>query len=521
MKFFFLLSIFFPAFVFGKEPHIVLILCDDLGYSDLGCYGGEIQTPNIDALAEMGVRYTQFMNTSRCCPSRAALLSGNYPHDVNMGWMTAVDEHRDGYRGELSPAYPTLAEILRGANYATAMSGKWHLTLDRQIVEPSNGSWPTERGFEKFFGCLAGGGSYRRHGGYVDGAEFIPKESLPSSFYYTDAITNHAVKFIEDHDPSQPLFLYLAHYAPHRPLDAPKNRTEIYFDRYEPGYDVLRQERFQRLKTLGLIEQDATLGAMGLSISESLPTGEPLPAWEDLSKTEQGVWIKEMSTYAAMIEIMDDGIGAVVNALENRGMREHTLFIFLSDNGSTFEGGRISTLAANLSNTPYRGYKQLTDLGGVASPLILSGYGIPSVGGLNRERTHIIDLLPTCLNAAGVAYPVTFRQKAINPPSGISLLGRSGDKSFENRILYWEHQTSRAVSKGVWRLVSYREDFPWRLYNLFDDPFCYNDISSTHPEVVDELASEWLNWANDGNVLPLEPLRWKERIEKYEEIGAN
>ena len=214
----------------NSTPNVLFIMVDDLR-PELNVYGKDfIKSPNIDALAEMGVRYTQFMNTSRCCPSRAALLSGNYPHHVNMGWMTAVDEHRDGYRGELTAAYPTLAEILSGANYATAMSGKWHLTLDLRIEEPPNGSWPTERGFDQFFGCLAGGGSYRRHGRYVDGTEFIPKESLPSGFYYTDAITTRAVKFIEDHEPSQPLFLYLAHYAPHRPLDAPKNRTEIYFE---------------------------------------------------------------------------------------------------------------------------------------------------------------------------------------------------------------------------------------------------------------------------------------------------
>ena len=234
----------------STPPNIVLILCDDMGFSDLGCYGSEIQTPNIDRLAENGVRFSLFKNTGRSCPSRAALLTGHYQHEAGMGWMTAVDEHRPGYRGQITKNIPTIAEVMKANGYSTYMSGKWHVTVDGAFDTP-NGSYPAQRGFDKYYGCLSGGGSYYKPTPVYSNLTRI--KEFPDDYYYTTAITDSAVSFVKQHPTDKPMFMYVAHYAPHLPLQAPADRVEKCRDRYKVGYDMLRKQRFDRLKELKFI----------------------------------------------------------------------------------------------------------------------------------------------------------------------------------------------------------------------------------------------------------------------------
>ncbi len=505
----------------ADPPNIVLIMADDLGFSDLGCYGGEIDTPNLNALAANGLRYTEFRNTSRCCPSRASLMTGKFQHAVDMGWMTAVDEHRIGYRGQLSDDHPTVAELLNTGGYQTRMSGKWHLTVDTNFqgdpTEPPNGSWPTQRGFEEYYGGLSGGGGYYRPESLARNLQRIPKESLPDDYYYTHAITENAVQFVQRSDPDRPLFLYVAYYAPHRPLEAPAERVARCRARYQVGYDVLRAERFERQKKLGIFPADAAQGKPG----QELPNDSP--AWTELTDKQRSEWVTEMATYAAMVEIMDDGIGEIVAALKERGQFKNTLILFLSDNGATYEGGLISQLAADLSNSPYRNYKQFTHLGGVSSPLIIhwpAQISGDDAGVLLRDACHINDLLPTCLAAAELNYPPEFHGKAVSSPDGSSLLATFTGEAMPQRTFYWEHQSSRAIQQGGWRLVSLRESSPWELYNLANDPFEQDDLSKTEPDRVNELSTQWQEWAKSNKVLPLETLPWTKRINHYKSLHA-
>ncbi len=496
-----------------KRPNVVLIMCDDLGFSDLGAYGGEIRTPRIDQLADEGIRFTHFTNTSRCCPSRAALLTGRDQHSVGMGWMTAADEHRPGYRGQITDEVPTIAEIFKQNGYGTYMSGKWHVTVDgnyMDIEKPEpNGSWPTQRGFDEYYGGLSGGGGYYKPKSLMRNETRVT--DLPEDYYYTTAITEYALKFIQMHDSQKPLFMYLAHYAPHRPMQAPEERIATYRDLYAVGYDVLRQARYEKLKKIGILQTDAAL-----PLHEADYDGNR-PAWESLSPEQQQDWIEEMSTYAAMVEIMDDGIGEVVDALKAKGMYDNTLILFLSDNGATFEGGISSKLASSLSNTPYRMFKQYTHFGGIHSPLIIhypKRFGAES-GTLRREWSHIKDLLSTCIDIAGIDYPDTFKGKKISSPDGTSLVPVLEGQALPDRALYYEHQTASAIISDGWKLVRLHESSPWELYHLNEDPFEQNNLAQTHPEVAQRLENNWIRWAEKNHVYPLEPLPWRERVKFY------
>lgn len=502
----------------ASPPNIVLIMADDMGFSDLGCYGSEIETPHLDALAEGGLRYTHFYNTSRCCPSRASLMTGKYQHHVEMGWMTAVDEHRPGYRGQLSADHPTIAELLKSAGYQTRMTGKWHLTVNTNFVNPQgppNGSWPTQRGFDEFYGGLSGGGNYYRPTSLAHNLTLIPPETLPEDYYYTDAITEHAVDFIEGSDSSKPLFMYVAYYAPHRPLQAPADRVAKCMSRYEVGCDELRKRRFARQKELGIFDPSAELGQPGMKLPNTSP------AWEELPERKQQQWIKDTATYAAMIEIMDDGVGEIVAALQEKGQFDNTLIIFLSDNGGTSEGPPNTNLRGDVSNTPYRNYKKYTHLGGVASPLIVHWpAGIEERGNFRRDDAHINDLLPTCIEVADVEYPGSFNGKPVSSPHGISLAGSFAGATLPARPLFWEHDSSRAVQHDSWRLVSLHKKEPWELYNLSADPFEQHDLVKLEPERAASLQAMWDEWAEANNVLPLETMPWNNRINYYREQTA-
>ena len=499
-------------------PNIVIIMADDLGFSDLGCYGSEIETPHLDELAAGGIRYLGFYNTARCCPSRASLMTGKYAHRVQMGWMTAVDEHRPGYRGQLSFDHPTIAELLWDSGYRTCMSGKWHLTVDENHRNPKaipNGSWPTQRGFVEFFGGLTGGGNYFRPTSLARNLKRIPKESLPEGYYYTNEITKHAVQFIRDAPKDKPLFLYVAHYAPHRPLQAPAPRIARCRARYQVGCDEIRKRRFAKQQQLGLFEAELTLSEPGLRLPNQSPS------WEELGKNRQEKWIEEMATYAAMVEIMDDGVGEIVFALETKGILENTLILFLSDNGATKEGGLLARLRGDVCNTPYRNYKQYTHLGGVASPLIAYWPNcILDAGAIQQTRAHIIDILPTCLDVIDKDYPQEFNSQPIQGPDGVSLAGTFEGLEPADRALFWEHQSSRAVMKENWRLVSLSSDDPWELYDVSSDPFEQVDLSEANESLTLQLSKLWLDWADSTDVLPLENRPWNRRIRHYRKLAA-
>jgi arylsulfatase A-like enzyme len=503
----------------AERPNVVLIMCDDLGFSDLGSYGGEIRTPRLDELAEGGIRFTHFTNTGRCCPSRAALLTGRDQHAVEMGWMTAVDEHRPGYRGQLTDAVPTIAEIFKQNGYGTYMSGKWHVTVDgnfMRVNQPKpNGSWPTDRGFDEYFGGLSGGGGYYEPKSLMRNETHITE--MPEGFYYTTAITQHALEFIGMHDQEKPFFLYLAHYAPHRPMQAPEDRIATYRERYAVGYDVLRQARYDRLLESGIVKSDAPLPMHEIDYE-----GER-PAWESLSPEKKEAWIENMSTYAAMVEIMDDGIGEVVDALKAKGMYDNTLILFLSDNGATHEGGEASKLAASLSNTPYRMFKQYTHFGGIHSPLIIhypKKFG-QEAGTLRRDWSHIKDLLSTCIDIAGLDYPESFNGKEIDPPDGISLVPALKGQALPDRALFYEHQTASAIIEDGWKLVRLSKNHPWELYDLKADLFEQTDLAEKRPEKVEQLKSQWTRWAEANNVFPLEDLPWRKRINHYKALNPD
>lgn len=495
-----------------NSPNIVLIMCDDMGFSDLGCYGSEIKTPNIDKLAQEGVRFSQFKNTGRSCPSRAALLTGRYQHQAGMGWMAEVDEHRPGYRGQIDKEYPTIAEIMKAGGYSTYMSGKWHVTTTGGYDSP-NGSYPVQRGFDRYYGCLHGGGSYYKPSPVYNDLEKV--NNLPDDYYYTNAITDSAVCFVNRHNTENPMFLYVAHYAPHLPLQAPEKYVEKCIERYKVGYDVLRRQRFEKQKKLGIVPSDMELPVFNKEF------GGKRPAWEELSAEQQEKWVKDMATYAAMIEIMDEGIGKLVDAIKKKGMYENTVFIFLSDNGATDEGGYIGQLMSDLSNTPYRSYKKWVFQGGTSTPFILT-YGDSRKnkmkGKVCDQPAHIIDVIPTCMALGNVSYPEKFSH---NDFEGRNLLPASEGKAIEKRTLYFEHQSSCAIIDGSWKLVRANRDVQWELIDLKTDPFETTDLSAKYPEKVEELESKWIEWANTHKVFPLEDKPWTERINFYKEKNAD
>lgn len=489
-----------------KQPNIVLIMCDDMGFSDLGCYGSEIHTPNIDSLAMNGIRFSQFKNTGRSCPSRAALLTGRYQHEVGMGWMTAVDEHRPGYRGQISSEYPTVAEVMKENGYHTYMAGKWHVTVDGAFDAP-NGSFPVQRGFERYYGCLSGGGSYYKPKPLYDNMTKV--NELPVDYYYTTAISDSAVSFVRQHPSDEPMFLYVAHYAPHLPLHAPAERVEQCMERYKVGYDELRRLRFEKQKKLGLIPEGMELPVHHREF------GGKRPAWNELTEKQRQQWVKDMATYAAMIEIVDEGIGRLVEEIRRKGMLENTVFLFLSDNGATLEGGYLGKLMADLSNTPYRSYKQWCYQGGISTPFIMScgdDVGIDSKGTLCRQPAHIIDILPTCMDLAHARYPRRFSHSDL---PGESLLRFINEEKCQKRILYFEHQSSCAVISGQWKLVRNNRNEPWELIDLEADPFEMNDVSLQYPKRVAKLEKLWNKWAEKHHVFPLENKPWGERIDYY------
>lgn len=507
------------------RPNLLYIIADDLGYSDLGCFGGEIDTPVLDALAAGGVRLTQFYNTGRCCPSRASILSGQYPHRVGLGHMTTNDLGQPGYRGVISDQAQIIPQVLASAGYRSFMSGKWHLGTED----------PTQRGFEEFYGTLV---SAKR---FFDPDHLI---RLPASkqtrrypegkFYATDAVTDHAIDFLDQarQTPDQPWFLYLAYNAPHFPLHAPKDEIEKYADRYHGGWDKLRDERLVRMKRLGIVPADTQLSRRSQWRNYGETKVGVNPAWSSLPKDRRADLARRMAIYAAMIDRLDQQIGRVVEHLKAAGELESTLIVFTSDNGACFEwdpygfdivssnqnilhrGAMIDDMGspgtfhsvgsgwANASNTPWRLYKHFNHEGGIASPGIVhwpSGLQVPP-GTIIHNPMHVIDLLPTAVAVAGADYDGRL------PLPGVDMIRQikdavAGDAAPE-RTLYFEHQGNRAVRRGNWKLVAL-DDQPWELYDFTVDRTEMNDLAGRHPEIVRELEDAWERWGAENQVTPL------------------
>ncbi len=500
----------------NTRPNIVVILVDDMGYSDIGCYGAEIHTPNLDKLASSGLRFTQFHNTARCCPTRAALLTGLYPHQAGVGHMT--EEHRDaagkvlpGYSGRLNDHCITIAQALKPAGYFTAMTGKWH-------VGQNHGITPWDRGFDRTLTSAAGGFYFPdapRAELFLNGKNLgRTNDPLPKQWYSTDLWTEYGLKFIDEaRRAHKPFFLYVAHNAPHFPLQAPPEDIAGWRGKFKAGWDSLRQGRYQRQVEMGLIDK-----AWPLS-----PRLAGVPAWSSLTPEQQDRYDHIMAIYAAVVEHMDKAVGALVQGLRQRGELDNTLILFMSDNGGNAESGVPGRLEgdnpgdahstvfvgqcwATLNNTPFVRYKHYTDEGGIATPLIAHWPGgIPASrnGKLEPQPGHVIDLMPTCLDVAGATYPKEFNSKPLTPLEGVSLRPAFAGKPLQRRQpLFWEHEGNRAVFDGEWKLVALANE-PWRLYNTQTDRTEQNDLATAQPERVKALTARWDEYAARANVLPL------------------
>jgi len=526
----------------ADRPDIVLIMADDMGYSDIGCYGGEIATPVLDRLAEGGVRFTQFYNGARCCPTRASLLTGLYAHQAGMGCMEP-DWGLPGYRGRLNRKCVTLAEALRPAGYSTYMAGKWHVTNLKRYEEASYQTWPTGRGFDRFYGTIAGAGSFFTPNTLTEGTTEI-KPPQDGSFYYTDEISQRTVQFIEEHDrttPDRPLFAYVAYTAPHWPLHALKEDIEKYDGRYDAGWDKLREERYARMVELGVIDRSLKMppASPGHLPWETIDQAE-LPDWvskgaekheqfSDLQSKIKRIMADKMEVYAAMVDRMDQGIGRIVAALEKTGRLDNALILFLADNGGCAEygsfgfgwhrGGELGTDSswasygapwAQASNTPFRYYKHYIHEGGIATPLIVHWPAKIGDGGkFCRQIGHIIDIMPTMLEAAGGVYPTEHAGEQIPPMEGRSLMPLLEGKSRADVPIFWEHHGNRGVRLGRWKFVAAGELSTWELYDMQADRTETVNLADAQPKRVKELESLWTAWAERALVLPMNPNKKK------------
>jgi arylsulfatase len=506
-----------------KKPNIVLILADDMGFSDIGCYGGEIETPNLDHLAAGGLRFTQFYNAARCCPTRASLLTGLYPHQVDVGHMVYRDSG-PGYRGRLNRNCLTLAEVLKTAGYHTMMAGKWH-------VGHQKGVYPSDRGFERFYGIHIHVDSYfkvlKGCPVFLNGKQFIAPTADPPNtlhpdqeWYTTNVFTDYALRFLDEAATiGKPFFLYVAYNSPHWPLEAPGQDIEKYRGRYKEGWDAVRKQRVARLRQEGILKE-------GWRLSES-----DAPQWDFLSEDDRANLDFRRAIYAAQIDNMDQNIGRLVGWLRKHRVLDNTLFLFLSDNGCSAEpetqtfgykfaenridnfkqwrkqSGRSSSQGlawANASNTPFRKYKKWTHEGGISTPLIAHWPDvIKSRGQLIHQPGHIIDIMATCVDVSKGIYPRQFRGHKIPAMEGESLLplfqGRAAQRE---KPLFWEHEGNWAVRDGKWKLVCDGPDGPWELYDMKAGRTETNNLSGEHPQKVADLAGKWQAWAERTNVLP-------------------
>lgn len=541
----------FPAAAAPAKPNLIYILSDDMGFSDLGCYGGEIATPNLDALAAGGLRFTQFYNTARCCPTRASLLTGLYPHQAGVGHMVDSKKGGPGYQNDLNKNCITIAQALKPAGYRNYAVGKWHVTpIPKDGSEPSRHNWPLQRGFDRYYGTIHGAGSFwdpsslvrdNRIVTCVSDPEYQPKEP----YYYTDAISDHAVRFIREHAQQaadKPFFLYVAYTAAHWPMHARESDIAKYAGRYDAGYEPIRAARWAKAQQLGLVDAKWEL----------TPAAN---TWDNVRN--KAFEARCMEVYAAMIDCMDQGIGRIVAELKARGQFENTLICFLQDNGACAEPmgrqGEFKPRAekpslppmaptdlqhgstpkqtrdgwpvrqgygvmpgpadtyigygrdwANVSNTPFREYKHWVHEGGISTPLIAHWpKGIAARGELRHQPGHLIDLMATAVDFAEAKYPADLNGEKITALQGVSLRAAFANQPLPRaEPIFWEHEGNRAARDGQWKLVAKSPGGKWELYNLLADRTEMHDLASAEPKKLRELITKWEAWAQRANVTP-------------------
>lgn len=493
----------------AERPNIVVVLVDDMGFSDIGCYGSEIPTPNLDRLAAKGVRFTQFYNAARCSPTRASLITGLYPHQAGMGWLDNMVEPKSrGIHGKLLPRSVTIAEVLRDTGYFTAMTGKWHLGQQ-------HGSVPWKRGFQRSLNSRFGEVYFPQEEGgpgtknlYLDGKE-IPKDSpiFGKDWYSTDLFTEWGLKFVDEaREQKKPFLLYIAQGAVHFPLRAPREVIEKYRGKYMVGWDKLREQRHAKQIQIGLMDPKWALA----------PRPADSPAWDTRAPDRQARFDEMMAVYAAMIDRIDFAMGSLVTGLEQRGVLDNTLILFLSDNGGNAEGGppgetrgegpiggpqssvKLGMNWATLTTTPFRRFKHFTHEGGISTPLIAHWpAGIPELrrNTFEHQPGHLIDVMATAVDLAGAKYPTEVEGQQIEPMQGVSLRAGFDGKPLGRKLpICWEHEGNKAVRDGKWKLVM-RHRQPWELFDMEADRTEQHNLIAQHPERAKKLETAWNEWA--------------------------
>lgn len=524
-----------------KPPNIVILLADDMGYSDVGAYGGEISTPNIDAMAKGGTKFTNFYASPACSPSRAMMLTGVDNHQIGLGTMgedlpdSPNQQGKPGYEGYLNNRVVTLPTLLKDAGYNTYMVGKWHLGKKPELL-------PVSRGFTQSFVLLDGGATHFSQMGYSPGTPIAnynnngKAATLPQSFYSTDFYTNKLIEFINnDRSSGKPFFIYAAYTAPHDPLQAPQAYMRKYMGKYDSGWDQVRAQRLQRLKQLGMVPQNVQM----------IPRADGVPAWNSLTPEQRRYNSKLMTTYAAMIDNLDSNIGRLVNHLKQIGEYDNTIFIFMADNGAAahdFSKGHkefaewfkkegidnsyenIGTAKsfvaygpgwAQVSATPHKGFKGRVYEGGIRVPFMVYYPGAVKAGATTKAFGNVRDITPTLLDFAGVEQPgSTYNDRPIIPIQGRSLrpvLEGKADRVYgENDPVGFElfGDGNRALFMGDWKVINVNKplgDNKWRLYNIMQDPTESNDLSRQNPEQFQKMISLYEQYEKDKGVTYFSP----------------
>lgn len=532
----------------ADAPNVIVVLCDDLGYSDLGAFGGEIDTPHLDRLAREGLSYTNFHVTPMCSPTRAALLTGCNPHSVGIGTVAHADPGFPGYAMELADDAATMAEVFADNGYATLMVGKWHLTKDSHCSAAGpQRSWPCQRGFDRFYGILDGFTNMHQPHRLVADNHLVDVDEYPDGYYFTDDITDHAISMIRERkasNPRQPFFLYLSHGAVHAPLQAKKSDIAKYVDRYRDGWDHIRQQRFERQQALGIVAPETELPA------RNHEPGHDVPAWDDLEPDQQELYARYMAIYAAMVDNVDQNFGRLRSELEAMDVWENTVVIVTSDNGASREGQQLGTSSyfrvlnplqpvdwrhdfarldklggpealahypmgwAMACNTPYRMYKVNTHQGGHSVPLLLQwpGRSDQVAGELRRQYVYVSDVLPTLVAEIGLVLPEQRQGRPLRSFQGVSFADTIPDASAPSHHVeqYSEMIGHRGMYRDGWEAVTLHQpltpfgDHEWELYDLRTDPTEINNRAGERPDKVAELASAWEDAAWDNQVYPLD-----------------
>lgn len=557
------LAIFLSIFLISatahtaERPNIIVILSDDMGYSDIGCYGSEIDTPALDSLATNGMKLTQFYNTGRCCPTRASLLTGLYPHQTGLGHMTASRYLEPGYVNTIGPNCLTIAQVLKAAGYRNYHVGKWHVFKESDSTNTANPNfknWPKQRGFDRNYTMLSGAGSFFDPKTMVRDNTRISvkadKAYQPETYYFTDAISDNAVTYIKDHrkeHANKPFFMYVAYTAAHWPMHALPKDIAKYKGRYDAGYDAIRRARYAKAKKEGVIGDES-------------PFTPTVGDWDNVKHRE---WeLRCMEVYAAMVDNMDQGIGRIVDTLKDEKIFDNTLICFMQDNGGCAEGlgrkarGQLTkrpdkpTLPpmkasdlqmdmipkqtrdgyplvmgpgimpgpadtyiaygrdwANVSNTPFREYKHWVHEGGVATPFIISyPKGISKIGSIAKDPGHLIDIMATCVDYAGARYPKEHGGRAITPMQGVSLRPILEGKTLErSEPIFFAHEGNSAIRDGKWKLVAKKQGVKadkWELYDMSVDRSETNNLAEKHPKRLEDMKKRWYAWAKSTQVFP-------------------